>query len=168
MKKHLLCNKLASGLIAMLLTIPLLANGQTSPDTIKDIIKLDEEPAGVVFEIVTGKEHGLDWALPLVDKYIKTLRSRFPELDIAIVTHGKEQFALQKDKQEANKKVHSLSQQLVKQGIPLHVCETYAERKGVTAEDFPAYVNVASAGPAQINDYVAVGYLKVVIKKPVD
>lgn len=100
----------------------------------------------------------------MVKKHIQTLRTRYPELAIAIVTHGREQFVLQKDKQQGNRKVHSLTQQLVKEGVPVHVCETYAERRGVTAEDFPEYINVSSTGPAQINDYVAVDYLRVVVK----
>jgi len=151
------------GLVSLFF-MPLIAFGQTSHEKIDEIVKLEEEPAGVVIEIVTGKNDGLDWALPMAKKHIDTLRARFPELEIAIVTHGREQFALQKDSD--NQKVHSLTQQLVKDGIPLHVCETHAGYRGVTAEDFPDYVNVSTTGPAQINDYVAVGYLLVKIKKP--
>jgi intracellular sulfur oxidation DsrE/DsrF family protein len=145
-----------------------VANSETRTESsqahIDEIIKLKEEPAGIVFEIVTGQKDGLEWALPMVKKYIGQLRKRFPELDVAVVSHGREEFALQKDSQ--NKKVHSLTQQLVKEGVPVHVCETYANYKGVSAEDFPEYVNVSTTGPAQINDYVAVGYLLVKIKKP--
>ena len=131
-----------------------------------DILNMQQEPAGVVFEIVTGKDDGLQWALPLTKKYIDQLKQRFPEMPIAIVTHGREQFALQKSKLGDNKKVHDLTQQLVKEGVNLHVCGTYAGWKGLTEEDFPEYVNVSAAGPTQINDYIAVGYLKVKIKKP--
>jgi intracellular sulfur oxidation DsrE/DsrF family protein len=166
MKKYLVRNKIFIGFIAVLLSIPLIAYGQTSQDKINDILKLDEEPTGVVFEIVTGQQHGLEWALPLVKKHIDTLRTRFPKLDVAIVTHGREQFALQKQQQKGEKKVHSLSQQLVKEGVPIHICETHAQWRDVTAEDFPEYVNVAAAGPAQINDYVAVGYILIIINKP--
>ena len=150
--------------LILLLALPLVVLAKSSQWQVDEILKLEEEPAGVVFEIVTGQNQGLEWALPLVNKHIKTLRARFPDLDIAVVTHGREQFALQKDKKGENKKVHSLTQQLVKEGVPVHVCETYAERKGVTAEDFPDFITVAATGPATINDYVAVGYIKVVIK----
>ena len=153
-----------STILILLLTVPLVVLAKSSQWQVDEILKLEEEPAGVVFEIVTGQNQGLEWALPLVNKYIKTLRARFPDLDIAVVTHGREQFALQKDKKGENKKVHSLTQQLVKEGVPVHVCETYAERKGVTAEDFPDFITVAATGPATINDYVAVGYIKVVMK----
>lgn len=131
-----------------------------------DILKMQQEPDGVVIEIVTGKDDGLEWALPLSKKYIDQLKQHFPQMPIAIVTHGREQFALQKTKQGGNTKVHDLTQQLVKEGVSLHVCGTYAGWKGLSEDDFPEYVNVSAAGPAQINDYIALGYLKVKIKKP--
>jgi intracellular sulfur oxidation DsrE/DsrF family protein len=133
---------------------------------VDEILKMQQEPEGVVFEIVTGKDDGLEWALPLSKKYIDQLKQRFPQMPIAIVTHGREQFALQKAKQGENAKVHDLTQQLVKEGVNLHVCGTYAGWKGLSEDDFPGYVNVSAAGPAQINDYIALGYLKVKIKKP--
>jgi intracellular sulfur oxidation DsrE/DsrF family protein len=42
--------------------------------------------------------------------------------------------------------------------VPLHVCETHANWYGVTAEDFPDYVNVAPSGPAQLAAYREMGY----------
>lgn len=130
------------------------------------ILAANEEPPGVVFEIVTGKGDALNWALPQIKSYIDQLRARFPDLPIAIVTHGQEQFALQKKHADKAQPVHSLTQQLGKEGITLHVCGTYAGWKGVSEEDFPDYVNVSPAGPAQINDYKAVGYVLVKISRP--
>jgi intracellular sulfur oxidation DsrE/DsrF family protein len=49
------------------------------------------------------------------------------------------------------------------QHIPVHVCETYAGWRGVGAEAFPDYVNVAPAGPAQVNNYLSLGYVLVKI-----
>ena len=135
-------------------------------EKIEQILTSKEEPMGVVFEIVTGNNHSLDWALPMVKGYIGKLKERFPEIDVAIVTHGREQFALTTDKSEKQTKVHSLTQQLNKEGIPLHVCGTYAGWQGLSEEDFPEYVNVAAAGPAQINDYIAVGFTLVKISEP--
>lgn len=132
---------------------------------IEKILAAKEEPAGVVFEIVTGKNDGLEWALPLVKDYIARLRKKFPELEVAVVTHGREQFALTTTNKNKTK-VHSLTQQLNKEGVQLHVCGTYAGWRGLTEEDFPEYVNVATTGPAQVNDYIAVGYTLVVINKP--
>jgi hypothetical protein len=45
----------------------------------------------------------------------------------------------------------------------VHVCGTHAGWYGVTPEDFPDYVDVTTAGPAQINDYEAMGYELIVL-----
>lgn len=133
-----------------------------SNQQIEDILSQKEAPAGIVFEIVTGAANSLEWALPEVQNYIKELRARFPKLEVAIVTHGNEQFALKTNNDKKYKKVHSLTQQLVqKDHVPLHVCGTYASWKNVSEEEFPEYVDVAAAGPATINDYVALGYILV-------
>ena len=131
---------------------------------IEEILALKEAPSGIVFEIVTGSSNSLDWALPKTQTYIKKLHDRFPNIDIAIVTHGKEQFALKTSNNTKHKKVHSLTQQLVQsEHVQLHVCGTYAERKNVSEEEFPDYVNVAAEGPAAIKDYISLGYILIKI-----
>lgn len=130
-----------------------------SNQQIEDILSQKKAPAGIVFEIVTGADNSLEWALPEVQNYIKELRTRFPKLEVAIVTHGNEQFALTTKNDKKYKKIHSLTQQLVqKDHVPLHVCGTYASWKNVSEEEFPEYVDVAAAGPATINDYISLGY----------
>lgn len=132
------------------------------------LLSQDQPPPGVVFEIVTGDPQALRWAVPQVADYAKRLRERFPKLEIAVVTHGQEMFALQQDKRAASPDVHAGIEQLVKeQHIPVHVCETYAAWRGVSAEAFPAYVNVAPAGPAQVNNYMQLGYVLVKISAPI-
>lgn len=126
---------------------------------IEHLLSLKEAPTGVIFEIVSGSANNLEWALPQTKKYINKLRAQFPTLDIAIVTHGNEQFALKTSNTKKYKKVHSLTQQLVQDDkIPLHVCGTYANMKNVEEEEFPDYVDVTAAGPATINDYISLGY----------
>ncbi|GMR16548.1 MAG: hypothetical protein BMS9Abin31_0891 [Gammaproteobacteria bacterium] len=128
-------------------------------EKIEHLISLKQAPAGVVFEIVTGSDNSLEWALPKTQQFIKKIRARFPKLDIAIVTHGNEQFALKSTNNKKYKKVHSLTQQLLqKDNVPLHVCGTFASWKNVSEEEFPEYVVVAAAGPATINDYISLGY----------
>ena len=133
--------------------------------SLQDILKLKSPPAGVVIEIVTWGGDNLEWALPRAQKYIKQLRENFPKLSVAIVTHGAEQFALTNDEKDGNKEVHSLVQSLGKADVPVHVCETFAGWRGLSADDFPEYVNVAAAGPAQVNDYVSMGYELIIIKE---
>jgi intracellular sulfur oxidation DsrE/DsrF family protein len=131
-----------------------------SAEEVEEILSLQEAPTGIVFEVVTGTNNSLKWALPEIQDYIKEIRTRFPDVDIAIVTHGDEQFALKTSNNKKYKKVHSLTQQLVqKNNIQLHVCGTYAAMKNVEEEEFPDYVDVTAAGPATINDYVSLGYI---------
>ena len=140
-------------------TFSLHAKTETPDQLLEKILASDSEPDGVIFEIVTGKDNGLDWALPKTRGYIEKLRKKLPELSIAVVTHGSEQFTLQKKSADKKPKVHQLTQLLVKDNVPVHVCGTYAGWKGLSAEDFPEYVDVAAAGPAQVNDYIRLGYV---------
>jgi intracellular sulfur oxidation DsrE/DsrF family protein len=156
-------NAFALAAIALCL-LPFAASASESV-TLDEVLALQEEPDGVVIEIVTGSADALKWALPESQNYITELKKRFPDMPIAIVTHGREQFALTRKNQDGNKKVHSLTQALKKQGIQLHVCGTYAGWEGLTDEDFPEYVDVSAAGPAQINDYKAVGFLHIIINE---
>lgn len=132
---------------------------ENSSQLMQQLLSEKTAPAGVVFEIATGANNSLQLALPAVKKHIKKLRQKFPGITIAIVTHGKEQFALKSSNTNKYKKVHDLTQQLAKdENIDLHVCGTYASWNNVSAEEFPEYVDVTAAGPATINDYIALGY----------
>lgn len=133
------------------------------PKSVEDIIKQTTPPSGVVIEIVTWGGDNLEWALPRAKDYIQKLRKIFPKLPVAIVTHGAEQFALTKDETKDNKEVHQLVKSLGNDDVPIHVCETFAGWRGLSADDFPKYVNVAAAGPAQVNDYIAIGYELILI-----
>ncbi len=147
-----------------LLTVAGIARADTY--TLSQVLALDTEPSGVVFEIVSGQKDALIWAIPQVKEQAKQLRQRFPQLDIAVVSHGAEQFALMTDKQSRYKDTHKAVADLSSQdNIQLHVCETYAGWKGVSASEFPDYVDVAPAGPAQINNYRQLGYLVIVVKR---
>ena len=130
-----------------------------------DKLKERLKDKSIVFEIVSGDSERLRWAIPAVQQYIRQLRQRFPELPIAVVSHGKEQFSLTRDKQKKYNKVHKGIQSLVKDSnVPVHVCGTYADWHNVDESEFPDYVDVAAAGPVQINDYRQLGYLLVKVK----
>ena len=133
--------------------------------SLKEILALPSAPPGVVIEIVTPEDEGLRWALPQAQNAVMKLRGKFKDLHIAIVTHGSEQFALTQKQQSTHQAEHQIVQSLTKENqVAVHVCGTHAEWKGVHPEDFPAYVDVAAAGPAQINDYKALGYVLLVIR----
>jgi intracellular sulfur oxidation DsrE/DsrF family protein len=128
------------------------------------LLDRSDAPPGVVIEVVSGAD-ALAWAVPRIQDYVVLLRERWPALDIAVVSHGREQFALMHQESQAQAAVHEGVKSLVnEQSVPVHVCGTYAGWRGIAAEDFPDYVDVAAAGPAQINDYRALGYELVVIR----
>ena len=136
-------------------------------DEIKTILAKNEAPAGVVFEIVESKESSLEWAIPQVQKYAKKLRNRFPKLNLAVVTHGKEEFALLTKKKQKYASIHEAVKKITtEEDIPVHVCGTHASWYGKNEADFPDYVDVAPAGPVQISNYEELGYVRVKLEKP--
>jgi len=144
-------------------TNAIAANSNSS--SVQKIISSGQAPEGVVFEIVSGNAQYLDWALPEAEKLSRQLRSKFPSLDIAIVTHGWEQFSLTKKQLSNNTPLKNSIKSLIKSDVQVHVCGTYAEYNGVNAEEFSELVDVAAAGPSQINDYIKLGYIKIKISK---
>jgi len=149
------------GSFLLFLTANAQANNQQE---IEQLLAQKDAPFGVVFEIVEGNDDALQWAIPAINKYIKQLRERFPDIGLAVVSHGSEQFGLMKDPQKENTVVHTAVQSLVASDVPVHVCGTHASWRGKTADDFPNYVDVTPAGPTEIRNYEAMGYVLIEIK----
>jgi len=138
----------------------------TTDDAVQKMLDSNQAPAGVVFEIVSADADALQWAIPRIQQYSNTLRNKFPKLEIAVVTHGREQFALQQENEQDYRKVHESVKALsMKQDIPVHICQTFAAWNGVEPEQFPEYVTVSATGPQQINDYIDLGYTLIKIKR---
>ncbi|MDH5648728.1 MAG: DsrE family protein [Gammaproteobacteria bacterium] len=141
--------------------VPVFAGLDSEVDT---LLAAEASPEGVVFEVVTNKREALDTALPQIISAVKRLRQRWSKLDIVIVTHGKEQFALTSANFQKHSGIHKQVQNLVKEAsVGVHVCGTFAQRNNVAPEEFPDYVNVSASGPAQINDYKTLGYVVVLV-----
>ena len=138
---------------------PALAN-----EDVQSLLSLAEAPHGVVFEIVEADEAALEELLPQVREAIEKIRARFPQTEFAVVSHGREEFALQTQYQAENAEIHQQVLSLVAEDVPVHVCETHAGWYGVTAEDFPEYVNVSPTGPGQIRLYEELGYELIVVE----
>lgn len=136
-----------------------------SPEKMVDfLLQAKNPPEGVVFELLEGKASDMEWAIAKVRALSMKLRAKYPDLDIAVVSHGREEFALLTDNQEKFAGSHSAVKQLVADNIPVHVCGTHASWKNKTPEDFPDYVDVVPQGPDQINEYVNMGYDLIVIE----
>ncbi len=126
---------------------------------VDELLDADEAPVGVLFEIVEGEEDALAWALPRVKAHSERLRKRFPDISIAVVTHGAEQFALLSREADGELAViHDEARSLGDADIDLHVCGAPAGWYGHVAEDFPSYVDVSPSGPAQISAYRNLGF----------
>ena len=127
--------------------------------TLEDILAMQDTPEGVVIEILEADEYDLIDLLPVIDDATRRLRERYPGLPIALVSHGREQFALTSKNQKKHEKSHKGIQQLVANNVDVHVCGTHASWFDISPEEYPDYIDVSPAGPAQINDYVALGYI---------
>ena len=139
----------------------------SNQEAVERILKEKNPPFGVVFEIVEGSESDLEWAIAEVKKYSDQLRKRFPDIGIAVVSHGSEQFGLMKSEAKELKEVHTTVKSLVQDdSIPVHVCGTHASWYGKKADDFPDYVTVSPAGPTEIANYEDMGYEKIVLEEP--
>lgn len=143
---------------------PAWASNQAKIDA---ILKMDTAPFGVVFEIVEGDGSALEWAMPEVKKYAELLKKRFPEIGIAVVSHGSEQFALMTSEAKTYNEVHTQVKSLVNDdSIPVHVCGTHASWYGKDEDDFPEYISVSPAGPTEIANYEDMGYEKIMMEEP--
>jgi intracellular sulfur oxidation DsrE/DsrF family protein len=152
---------------ALLLVMLLIPGSAAAQPQIEALLNQTSEPAGVVFEVLEEDEDALTWALPLVQQLAERLRARFPELPIAVVTHGREQFGLLTANKEGRLAgIHNEAQDLTAAQVDLHVCGVHASWDGHVPEDFPAYIDVAASGPALINDYRALGYEVVRLQEP--
>ncbi len=131
--------------------------------SLESLLRLAEPPAGVVIEIVEGSEAALAERLPEVQRIAAQLRQRFPGLDVVVVSHGREQFALTQAHAQRYSAIHQLARGLGQEEVELYVCGTHASWYDISPEAYPDYVQVAPSGPAQINDYEALGYLRLVL-----
>ena len=145
--------------------LALCGSVRAAPVTLDELLARPAAPPGVVFEIVDRDPGALELALPWVRQASQKLKTRFPALPMALVTHGQEMFALQTSAREGNPAVHHIAETLSREGIPVHVCETYAGWRGVGAENFPAYIDVAPAGPTQIKNYEALDYVRLIVPR---
>ena len=141
------------------------ASAELASVSVKDLLARSAAPAGVVFEVVSRDAEALRWALPQIRRDTARLRARFPGIDIAVVTHGNEQFALTRARETENAALHADVRALAAGDVPVHVCETFAARRQLAPEDFPPHVQVTAAGPVQVKNYMALGYERVLVRR---
>ncbi len=122
---------------------------------------------GSVLRSLEEDEYALGWALPLVQRNAERLRAQFPELPIAVVSHGLEQFGLlTSERLGPLSTIHLEARDLVGVGVDVHVCGAHASQYGHAPEGFPDYVDVAASGPALLNDYRSLGFEVIRVEQP--
>lgn len=144
---------------ALLLCFTLLP-GWLAAASLEEILALAEEPTGVVIEIVESSASALKELIPDIQQATGQIRKKYPELPIAVVSHGYEQFALTTKNLEKNSQLKNGVKNLIDKDIDLHVCGTHASWFNVEPGEYPDYIDVSATGPAQINDYLNVGYVQ--------
>ena len=154
---------LVGGLL-LLASLQVAQGNDEGNDDVDALLLRSDAPHGIVFEIVEGDESALQALLPRVRNAIDRIRARFPDTEFAVVSHGREEFALQSQYQDEYAQIHQQVQSLVAEDVPVHVCATHASWYAVSAEDFPEYVNVAPTGPGQIQLYLELDYELIVIQ----
>lgn len=152
-------------IVISLLLLPVTSTQAGNQDEINRILAMQASPIGVVFEVVEGDGNALDWAIPAINHYVIQLRKHFPDIALAVVSHGSEQFGLMTSRQEEKAELHKTVQSLVANDVPVHVCGTHASWRGKKSSDFPDYVDVAPAGPTEIRNYEAMGYKRIVLER---
>ena len=133
---------------------------------IEDILTLKEEPPGVVFELIESTHYVWTWAAPKIRSYVSQLRVKFPNIDLAIVSHGREQFSLTKKSAPSIVEEISILKDMNKNdSVDISVCGTHSKWLNVSRENYLPFVNVAESGPALINDYKNLGYILILLEE---
>lgn len=145
----------------------IFAAGYSNPD-VDRMLRAPEAPDGVVIELLSWDEQTWNWAAPMITDLRQQLLKRFPGVDIAVVSHGAEQFQLTRE--QAHKQPEAIAQlsSLNEQGVNLHVCGTHSSWKDVDETAYVDIVDVSPSGPAQINDYIKLGYRHILLQRPVE
>ncbi len=138
-----------------------LAHAEELPEAsdIREIVTADTPPAGIIFTLREYEDDALEWVLPRVASYLTTIHKKFPDLPVAMLSHGDELMAASTDQIPEFRSMHRLLRQLIdEQGLVFHICESAASMNGLDEADFPDYVSVVPYGPAQVENYLALGY----------
>ena len=142
------------------------AHAASSAETIDALLASDTPPPGVVFDIDEWDYDDLKWAIPLVRSYVDRLRARFAELDIVVVSHGEEEFALMKYAEPDFGAVHRQVKALVADKVPVHVCAGHAVMSGYSENDFVDYVIKVPAGVETVAEYRLRGFVYIPVLHP--
>ena len=133
---------------------------------VEALLLSDESPDGVVFELLSWDSNTWAWAAPMLKDFRARLQVKFPGLDVVVVSHGSEQFQLQKNLVSDQPEAIATLQSLSGEGMNIHVCGVHYAWNNVSEDSYLDFIDVAPSGPARINDYKNLGYKKILLRKP--
>ena len=153
------------GIVLLLVTVfaPNLQAQQYRNASVDNLITANNEPDGVVFEIITWEDNTWDWAAPLLQSLTEQLRAKYPGLDIALISHGNELFDLASKNADRSRAAMNTLQNLSDNNVDIYVCGDFAKYKHLGTGDFLPFVDVAPSGPAQLQDYIHLGFEHVML-----
>jgi intracellular sulfur oxidation DsrE/DsrF family protein len=153
-------------LTALFVSLMAFSTNAASADGVDEILARETPPPGVVFDVDEWDHDALEWAVPQIRDYVDRLRARFPELPIAVVSHGEEEFALMKNAQKQYQAVQHEVEELVNDQVEVHVCAGHAIMSGVSEQGFVEFVEPVPAGVQTIAEYRNRGFVYIVVDKP--
>ena len=148
---------------ATLLLFSVTANLSANEEQVAKLLESKVAPIGVVFEVVSWDEAYLKTAFDAFENHQKRLKAKFPEIKLAIVTHGNEQFSLTESNKEKYQDTHQQVQRITETDVPVHICAGHARMRAIDVKAFPDYVSVSQSGPAEIATYQAQEYILVIL-----
>ena len=134
-----------------------------NPDDYPELDEVDlflktDDPVGVVFHIMEHDEYALEVLIPRLIFYTQKIRSKFPALSIAVVSHGDEIFSLKLSNKENIGIQNSVQKFIATYDISFHLCGAFIRINYLDESDFADYLDIVPFGPAQVSDYRDIGY----------
>lgn len=152
--------------LAFLCAAPALHAFEYTHSDVQKLLKAPHPPDGVVFELISWDERTWAWAAPMISQLRQQLKHQFPDIDVVVVSHGGEQFQLTRERQHEQPDAIAQLRSLSEDGVNVHVCGTHSSWKDVAESAYIDFIDVSPSGPAQINDYIKLGYQHILLQKP--
>ena len=155
--------KLSAFLFTVLILLSALAQ---SSEIVDQLLASDTPPPGVVFDVDEWDLDALHWAIPQIRDYVDRLRARFPGIEMVVVSHGDEEFALIKSAKKDHASVHRQVKALVADQVSVQVCAGHAIMNGYSENSFVDFVEPVPEGVGALAKFQLRGFVYVPVKQP--
>lgn len=79
-------------------------------------------------------------------------------MSIAVVSHGDEIYSLMLSNKSAIEIQDSVQKFIITYDISFHLCGAFIQMNNLDESDFSNYFDIVPFGPAQVRDYIDIGY----------